>query len=391
MGEYRSSANEEDVSLLVPLEGAGGMRRSGKHPMQCTHPGMRKVFSKSMPNLDQMKIPPPRFVRQGVSSLLPRDLSMEQVASLCSQAVGKELGKLPHNDTELRMARCRPPKNRTDALLKSGMPLGQVVRIVALRLLEQWVRILRGHVPKRSMVSTLSDILYALDGPSRLARSMSTMDLTGGFDQSGRLVLNPSPAPPASTPLGAALRRLVPRQGRCEYVDDIMAALDLEDEFVDTSGFGTSPSHILRPNTAVRCELDFQDLQETYLDDRMKPDCLKRKDLCDQARLSDEIIPHRCALGTASVLRLSGDTGGWATFNQNSCSRVTAFSFCAQVASSEQSDMSTPGPGTYQRPVSVMRSSRTAIYPAVGKMRSVGAAVMTSTCERFADEFFAKS
>jgi len=228
------------------------------------------------------------------------------------------------------------------------------------------------------MVRTISGIIHG-ECVSPLARTLSTISLTEGFNSSGLLVLNPNPTPPANTPLGAALRRLVPPigQGHCDYVEEIMAALKLEDNFIPSS-----PTHILRPNTALRSELDFQQMHEAALDNRMKPDCMKQKDVVDTGQLIQKGVHKykRAPLGTS--LRLKGDCGGWGTYSQTSSTRRTAVN--VQLTDPDEANADSPGPGTYKRPVSTMRQCRTGVYPSVGKLRTVGSAVMGSVQDRFA-------
>lgn len=286
--------------------------------------------------------------RQGTSGLLPRDLTLREVTSLCTQVTKRESDRLPQSDAATRMARKRIPKNRTDALLRSGMRLEDVVKQVAMRILEQWVHILMRRIRSKDVVRTVVGIVHAdhvqrrgFDkGAQPLEQRFIPMNLSSGFDSSGRLVLHPNPTPPAWTPLGSALRGLVPVDGQaqCEYVEDIVAALKLEDDFVPSSA-----THILRPNTAVRSELDRHQWHESMLDNHMKPDCMKRKDKADK-------IP---------------------AYNK-------AASKCAE----------SPGPGTYKRPASSMRPTRSASYPSVGKLRTVAIAVMGYPGERFRQEMY---
>jgi len=323
--------------------------------------------------------------RQGIVGMLPSEMSWSQTATRCAQVAQRENDRLPHCIGDERIARRRLPRNRTDSLLRSGMHLDQVVRFAAMRVVEEWVHLLRVHVHGAiDMVNTIAGIVHSKlsDRPLSRSRSLATMTFASGFDGSLRLVLDPNPTPPASTPLGAALRRLVPvGGGRCEFVEDIMAALTLEDDYI-----ATSPAHILRPNTAVRTELSQKQMHENNLDVQVSPAYLKMKDgtamisTADLSQFSNTNGKHR-HLGACAALRLSSACGGWSTFSQSSGNRVTSLGFSAQVM------LDQPGPGEYKRPTSVMRRCRVGIYPSVGGPRPVGHAVMGSNIDRFEVKF----
>lgn len=402
-------------------------RRSMKQPGQKNHPVMRSVLARAsrteIPSADVDRINKDnaareaakdhaahcRTDRQGVSSLLPQDLSWKEAGNFCAQVAKRESDRLPQSESDLRLARKRVPKNRTDQLLRSGMKFEDVVRIAALKVLEQWVHVLMRHVQgnSREMIRTLSRIVHGYVGPATLSRNLSS-PTTGTFQRGnsrgnsrgssrgnsremGRphsrslstldlpedLILLPNPTPAAATPLGSAIRRLVPPDGlgRCEFVEDIMAALRLQDnEFVPTS-----PTHILRPNTALRSELDLEQFHEAKLDFRMKPDCIRQKDAADMGFLNRNAnaAQRRTMQGSSTTLRLSGDCGGWATFSRDSSMRVT-------IVGSDDKPSPNLGPGHYKRPVSTMRTCRTGSYPSVGKLRAVGNTVMGSVIDRFA-------
>lgn len=335
----------------------------------------QKLVEKSKPcKPPEESVAKPSWDRHGTSPILSRDLSLKDAVKLCAQAVKRENDRIPESEADMRIARRRMPKNRTDSLLRSGAPIEEVAKRAALSVVEQWVNLLRKHVPANEMAVTLTEIVHGCSLPlaAGLLRSQSVGDLSGTTHSEGRLTLNPNPTPPPWTPLGIALRKLLPTSGQCDFVEDIMAAVNLEDEYVVTS-----PSHIRRPNTAVRSELDFQRFHEAKLDSRVKPDFIKRKDSADGGHLStgsiDSKLAHRAAVPT--VVRLSGEWGGWATYSPSMSSRLTYF---------HETTSNMPGPGDYKRPVSSMRPSRISKYPSVGKLRTVGSAVMGSVGERFA-------
>jgi hypothetical protein len=326
-----------------------------------------------------------RLTRAGalsMASFMPDEPTLKQIAIFCATVVKRETDKLPTSDAEMRMARRRLPKNRTESLLRSGMEFDDVVRLAALNVLEQWVRALLKHVQRRSMVRTLASIVHGDGKPLPKSRSLRRVSVECGFDTEMNLVLYPNPTPPADTPMGSSLRRLVPAdgRGRCEYVEDIMDALALEEDFNPES-----PTHILRPNTAMRSELALQQWNENVLDSRVKPECMKEKDDAERGRARAKNSPaRRAAFGTAATIRLSGNTGGWSTFSPSDGYRMTVYHYTPQVIRESQSNSGAiPGPGTYKRPVSSMRPTRVSSYPSVGKLRSVGHAAMCSTSERF--------
>lgn len=326
--------------------------------------------------------------REGILGVLPHEFSRNEAASRCARVVERENSRLPQCMSEERIARRRPPKNRTDSLLRSGMQLEQVAKIAAMRVIEEWVYVLRAHVGQDgyceycgklslscNMAKTLAGIIHSTDRPMSQSRSLPSLTSPTGFDGQACLVLNPNPTPPADSLLGAALRRLVPANGgHCEFVEDIMAAFKLEDDFIPSS-----PSHIGRPNTAMRFELSDKQMHEDDLDWRLKPPCLKMKDEADTSHFTKGAAHKH--VGLNATLRLSGSCGGWATFSQSSSNRVTALGFTAKLM------LDQPGPGEYKRPVSVMRACRVSKYPSVGKLRPVGHAVMGSNTDRFEVKF----
>lgn len=314
-------------------------------------------------------------------SALAHELSLSECAQRCAEVVKRENDRLPQSSSEERIARRRPPKNHTDALLRSGMSLDDVVRHAAMRVVEEWVHVLRVHVHRTDMVNTLAGIVHGgIQRPLSRSQSLGSMTFSSQFDGSLRLVLNPNPTPPASTPLGAALRRLVPAHGgRCEFVEDITAALELEDDYI-----ATSPTHIQRPTPAMRSELSSKQLHEDDLDYRMGPRCYKNKEDVAANRPSGYINAKEGAyrnIGTTAALRCSGSCGGWSTFSQNHPTRVTNLGFTGKVV------LDQPGPGEYKRPVSSMRPCRIGLWPSVGKPRPVGHAVMGSNLDRFTVTF----
>lgn len=339
------------------------------------------------------------YDRQGIVSSSPSLLSPLEACERCLQVVKREAERLPQSLTDERTARKRLSRNKTEALLKSGMSFDAVVRVTAMRVVEEWLRVLRHlvHNNTADLVQTIITIVHSSDRPyASLGDAASAMvlkrdvsgKLTGmvvptinaekGVDGVTRLHLIPNPTPPATTPLGKALRELVPDNTQtCGFIVDTLAALKLEDDYI-----ATSPTHILRPNTAMRNDLSDKQEHEDALDEVFKAPCLRVKDLANSGTSlnsqATKTQPNRKRAdnGLAAAMRKSG-TMGWGTFSQSETFRKTALGNSAEYL------LDMPGPGEYKRPVSVMRPSRVGFYRPVGGRRPPGHAVMGSTYERF--------
>jgi len=147
-----------------------------------------------------------------------------EIVEAAREASRGQAAKLPRCSSEARIARNRVPKDRLDHLLRNGAPLSQVSEEAALRVVEKWVRAL---LEKRTVTeSGMPEVIAAL--------------------------VHIENAVPADEPLGAALRRLVPKPGRAAFsgwtfVDDLMEVLELESQFD-----WRSPMHVLPPPKELR-------------------------------------------------------------------------------------------------------------------------------------------
>lgn len=297
---------------------------------------------------------------------LPSKLTVAEAAALCEQVVERELERLPHTRHEERLSRLRLPRNRSDRLLREGVPTERVVLDAATRVLEQWIHILRRLVPHDSLEELLAETVH---GSDRRGAFVNTPEFFGyGITSETtpkKIKIDPNPMPPITNPLGEALRRLVPNELEVgkkpwEFLEDLLDAATLEDRFEYAS-----PVHSVRPDTAVRQHWSSAMKIESGFS---QAPFLEAKNRTLQEGAGD----RRCALSTTAKLRLSG-WGSWATFNESGMSRRTCCAWSPQVFMSGQAAHDMPGPGQYEKPKSSCATRRRGgEYPRVGALRCVG-------------------
>lgn len=404
MGEYRNACNEEDVAIRLPMRHGTGMRRASKHPGQLTHPEMRAAMKESSTldaerrsEVGRVKLRQTqgqKYDRVGAYGRWSQNMALEDAARMCHIVAAKEAERFPHDEDRMRMTQIKLPRNRTASLLRSGKPVEEVAKDAALRVVQRWVELIRPHVPKDQIAKTISEMVHHLEPrpifsrsgreSSRPPTSPARPPTSVGFcvTEAGSLVLQPNPTPPANSLLGDALRRVVPRlfyeDDRWEFLEDVLCALELEDEFIQSA-----PSHILRPNTSARAALASHQQHEEVFAHEMAPEFEKLKFRADAGQ--NGAPDRRAALGVHAKLRVSGANGGWATYRQDDKCRMTCWCFSPQVIQKQPTYGEVPGPGSYNKSgsASTLKTVRTGKFPSVGNMRAVASEVLLSTRERF--------
>jgi len=300
---------------------------------------------------------------------LPAKLTVREAAALCQQIAEREAERLPQTSEEEKISRLRFPRNNTDKLFRDGLPADRVVLDAATRVLEQWVHVLRRLVPHDSLEELLAETVHAKpESPAHFVNT-SASDAFSRAATPKRLIVSPNPTPLPITPLGAALRRLVPLpeavgQRPWEFLEDLLDAVALEERFEYAS-----PVHSLRPDTAVRQQWSTAMKSEAAFSKHWEAPFLLAKNRMLQEGAND----RRATLSTAAKLRLSGGGQSWATFNATDRCRKTCCAWSPQVFMSGQGAEGVPGPGAYRKPMSSCATRRRGgEYPRVGNGRCIG-------------------
>lgn len=345
------------------------------------------------------------------SELKPGQLPLSLVTQ-CQQAVQREASKLPANESEERVFKRRFPRSKSDALLKRGCNLEGVAMNAALRVIEDWMLVLKSFASTEELPHVIAALVHGETEDADLnliqneaalsAHSLSNPESDQKV-KSKHQTVSKSPrrywpnigeplAPPASHILGAALRSAVPlppdlrqRQQRrhqklkssdfstltrpvtpaWEFFEDMQKAMELE----ETKGLDKS-----WPFTAERQALHHA---AGMRNSKLSPSCVKAKEKEVQAGSK-----RRAPFSVNLRLRLSSDQP-WANYRESDGLRATFTSFSPQVFNSrpEPPPGDIPGPGTYTLPS--FGGSQRAKYPPVGRPRTALGELSLSQSSRF--------
>lgn len=233
---------EDAMAGAAPMRYGGGMRGVVKDPK-----GRGGIASKMMVSAEEEKkmvIPLGRrwsILGGDEYSEKPREAISREILQLLHADTVAELrsARLPRTDSEERLARLRRPIRRSDALLREGTPMKGVAAQAALHCLERWVRTLRSQKSE-----SLHSAPMFID--SDLPRLISELVHVKPEWEGRPLGLfeappPPSPVPGEAEPMGAALRRIVPKPVEVSdgkpwvFLLELLAALDLEENFILSS------------------------------------------------------------------------------------------------------------------------------------------------------------
>lgn len=285
---------------------------------------------------------------QPLSKLIP--MTVARQLREVTESLAREI---PQDVSEMRMARIRAPKSSTGAVLKDGATVEQAATHASLKALEQWVRILR---PFASNVSGgLAELV------ARIVH-MDKADLSQGNESELEDQIL-EVLPPASDPLGAALRRLVPTPellvlARWEWLEDMLKALSYEESFDRTSFVHRSvtPSGMRQTGESVMSS-------PSRPSSRHSTGMLKKQAESDEAKA-----------------RLSGPIS-WAGFNKYNGNRT-----CTLGNSTERYIRTVPGPAVYSdyaKNLSKPANAARGVYHSVGDRRTPCVATSLYHLDRF--------
>lgn len=330
----------------------------------------------------------------------------------CLNAVQREASKLPANESEERVFKRRFPRSKSDALLKRGCNLEGVAMNAALRVIEDWMLVLKSFATAEEVPHVIAALAHGETEDAGLTleqneavlspRSSSNPDPDQTI-KSKHQAVSKSPqrywpnlgeplVPPASHILGAALRCAVPsphdlrqRQQRrqqkltssdfstltrpvtpaWEFFEDMQKAMELEEtKGLDKSWPFTAERQALRRAAGMR-------------NSKLSPSCVKAKEKEVQAGSK-----RRAPFSVNLQLRLTSDQP-WANYRKSDGLRATFTSFSPQVFNSrpEPPPGDIPGPGTYTLPS--FGGSQRAKYPSAGRPRTALGELTLSQSSRF--------
>lgn len=128
-----------------------------------------------------------------------------ELSEPCLRAVRQQADRLPKDLSETRLVRNRRPRSRLDQMLRQGDALAAVAESAALQTVERWLRALRAKVPREELAPVIARLVHT------------------------------ECVEPEGTPLGAALRRLVPKPVTAAvmgwpFIDETLEVLELEEK-----------------------------------------------------------------------------------------------------------------------------------------------------------------
>jgi len=314
-----------------------------------------------------------------VCQLVPMSTAVK-LREICS-ALAREL---PQGATEMRMSRLRAPKTSVGAALRDGASVDQAATHAALKALEQWVPILRPFASPENLQTNLAmlvaRIVHIQEGETwkRTSKKMSldqaqtfVQELSGSQRDFSPGASSPGPpqermpyvvAPAEWEPLGAALRRIVPKPellqiSRWEWMEDLLSALEYEESF-DRSSF------VHRSSTPSGT---FSQTGAHLVSEVARP-------------RTTGMLANRPSSRSA-MLRLSGDFP-WASFNP-----TFGFRSCTTSFNTDKYHRSIPGPAVYcdyDKKMSLPQHAGRGVYPSVGDRRTPCTATpLLSQLDRF--------
>jgi hypothetical protein len=253
---------------------------------------------------------------------------------------------LPRDSSEVRLARLRMPRSSTGAVLREGASVGQAATHAAMKVLEQWVRILRPFASSPELGMLISRIVHM--DPQK---SADGWEATGDSDTKFLEVV-----PPLQRPIGAALRRVVPHADTLlleewPWIEDVQEALSYEESFDRTSVI--HQSNVARSDTS-------------------------RPQTTGQIKKKEAQDPN-------VRMRLSG-AFPWANFQSSSGFRATTTYYIP-----EKELRKIPGPGLYgdyMKNLAKPGTAPRAVYPSVGERRAQCQVSALSVLDRFFTQDF---
>mmetsp|Transcript_40170 Transcript_40170/g.72760 ORF Transcript_40170/g.72760 Transcript_40170/m.72760 type:complete len:422 (-) Transcript_40170:89-1354(-) len=403
----------------------------------CKGAGIRSALRRTNANPefepDGLFEPPPKKESELEPGRLPPALVLK-----CRAAVDLEGSGLPRSPGAVSMARRRPPRSRSEALLKRGESLERVTRTAGLRVLEIWSVVLRPFASRDEIPHLIAAIVHGevedkedsssssseekvvpmpLATSKRSSSQLKAMMVSGlqRRRSSLRMAANTflavaafvskkptrlrwdtlalpeepdkHPVPPKEDPLGAELRKLVPMP------QELRQRQKRRMKLLKKKGPGGA-NPVPPIWEFIEDILQVKDLEESKGRNAQWPDTGERQALRQASRLSDTMVPciaikeqetqagrssRRAPLDVDLRLRLTGDQA-WAGFRSTGF-RSTFIAYSPQVLSDKPTPFpgECPGPGTYSPLLSSINLARKGEFNSTGSLRTVGGTLSMSS------------
>uniref|UniRef100_A0A6U6N4X7 Uncharacterized protein n=1 Tax=Zooxanthella nutricula TaxID=1333877 RepID=A0A6U6N4X7_9DINO len=138
-----------------------------------------------------------------------------EIVDQCREVARRTGARLPRSLSEARLVKNRVPRSKSDLLVRQGESLSSVYLTAALDIIERWACALRPKVPTQRLAEIIAKLVHAEE------------------------------IEPPDTPLGAALRRMVPVPAQATvsewpFLQDALELLRLRDRLDPTNVMNAS-------------------------------------------------------------------------------------------------------------------------------------------------------